>query len=184
MNIFFSIASSFDQFEVRNLLSVDAPIIGNLSLSLTNIGLYLTIAGYLIYLAILLATNSNNHVKIIKGDSTFKAPHDSDECSDKGTREVLVACVKPDEGRYYIVDKNRYNAWLLSRVRCPINHCSVSHDYFRKDGLLYRGIRINDSDSYRNIGFFISKDLANLLRIRISVFNGNKISSGFNLKKK
>ena len=37
------ILSPLDQFEIRNLISLDAPILGNLHLSITSIGLYLTI---------------------------------------------------------------------------------------------------------------------------------------------
>ncbi|PIM97137.1 hypothetical protein CDL12_30394 [Handroanthus impetiginosus] len=37
MNSFLYITSPLDQFEIRNLLSLDAPILGNLSLSLTSI---------------------------------------------------------------------------------------------------------------------------------------------------
>lgn len=44
-----NILSPLDQFEIRNLLSINAPIFGDLSLSLTNIGLYLTIGGYLVF---------------------------------------------------------------------------------------------------------------------------------------
>lgn len=54
-----STMSPLDQFEIRNLLSIDAPILGNLFISLTNIGLYLTIAGYLVF--ILSVTSSNNN---------------------------------------------------------------------------------------------------------------------------
>jgi hypothetical protein len=36
------IASSLDQFEIRNLLSSDATILNDLHIPLTNIGLYLT----------------------------------------------------------------------------------------------------------------------------------------------
>lgn len=60
MNFFEYITSPLDQFEVRNLLSLDAPVLGNVSLSLTNISLYLLIAGYLIFMLGLLSTNSNN----------------------------------------------------------------------------------------------------------------------------
>ena len=53
------ITSPLDQFEIRNLLSVNAQILGNANLSLTNIGLYLTI-GTLIGLAFhQLSTNDN-----------------------------------------------------------------------------------------------------------------------------
>jgi hypothetical protein len=62
MKSFLNITSPLDQFEIRNLLSLDAPILGNLSLSLTNIGLYLTIGGYLVFVLNLLATNNNKVV--------------------------------------------------------------------------------------------------------------------------
>ena len=62
MTTFTNIISPLDQFEVRNLLSLDAPVLGNLSLSLTNIGLYLTIAGYIVFMISLLSTNNNKVV--------------------------------------------------------------------------------------------------------------------------
>lgn len=62
MNLFFNIASPLDQFEIRDLISLNAPILGNLSLSLTNIGLYLTLAGYIV---LTLSLISNNSEKIV-----------------------------------------------------------------------------------------------------------------------
>ena len=56
------IASPLDQFEIRDLLSLNAPILGNLHLSLTNIGLYLTIATFLVLSLSILATNFNKLV--------------------------------------------------------------------------------------------------------------------------
>jgi F-type H+-transporting ATPase subunit a len=56
-NIFF--ASPLDQFEIRNFVSIDAPILGNLHISLTNIGFYLTIGTLLVLFTSLLATNYN-----------------------------------------------------------------------------------------------------------------------------
>ena len=58
MNSFLNITSPLDQFEVRDLISINAPILVNLSLSLTNIGLYLTLGGYLVFILSLLATNN------------------------------------------------------------------------------------------------------------------------------
>ncbi len=56
------ILSPLNQFEVRDLLSLDAPILSSLHLSITNIGLYLTI-GFLFILALsLLSTNYNKLV--------------------------------------------------------------------------------------------------------------------------
>jgi hypothetical protein len=60
--IFTDIPSPLDQFEIRNLLSIDAPILGNLHLSLTNIGLYLTIGAFIVLTLNILATNYNKVV--------------------------------------------------------------------------------------------------------------------------
>lgn len=62
MNTVFKIASPLDQFEIRNLISLDAPILGNISLSITNIGLYLIIGGYLILMLNILASNNDKIV--------------------------------------------------------------------------------------------------------------------------
>jgi len=53
------ITSPLDQFDIRNLLSLEAPVLGNLSLSITNIALYVSIAGYLITTLTLMSTNNN-----------------------------------------------------------------------------------------------------------------------------
>ena len=58
MRNFFIIISPLDQFEVRDLISLNAPILGNLSLSLTNIGLYLTLGGYLVFILSIITTNN------------------------------------------------------------------------------------------------------------------------------
>jgi len=56
------IASPLDQFEVRDLISLDAPILANLHFSITNIGLYLTIATLITLIVNILAINYNKVV--------------------------------------------------------------------------------------------------------------------------
>jgi len=56
-----TIISPLDQFEIRNLFSIDTPLLGNINLSITNIGLYMTIATFLAFYFSILATN---HAKI------------------------------------------------------------------------------------------------------------------------
>jgi F-type H+-transporting ATPase subunit a len=51
--------SPLEQFEVRDLLSFDAPILGDISLSITNLGLYLTIGASIVLALNILATNYN-----------------------------------------------------------------------------------------------------------------------------
>jgi F-type H+-transporting ATPase subunit a len=62
MSFFHNVTSPLDQFEIRDLISINAPVLGNLSLSLTNIGLYLTIGGYLVFVLSLLSTNKEKLV--------------------------------------------------------------------------------------------------------------------------
>lgn len=56
------IASPLDQFEVRDLLSLNAPVLGNINLAITNIGLYLTIGAFIIILLNVITTNYNKVV--------------------------------------------------------------------------------------------------------------------------
>ena len=60
--LFTEVSSPLDQFEIRNLLSIDAPLLANIHISLTNIGLYLTVGTFLIISLNLLTTNYNKVV--------------------------------------------------------------------------------------------------------------------------
>ena len=61
-NLTREIISPLDQFEIRDLLSIDAPILGNLHISITNIGLYLMIGVFFILTLNILSTNYNKLV--------------------------------------------------------------------------------------------------------------------------
>lgn len=49
--------SPLDQFTIRNLFSLKADLLGNIQISLTNIGLYLIIASFIVFMLYTLATN-------------------------------------------------------------------------------------------------------------------------------
>ena len=61
-NSTFNTLSPLSQFEIRDLLSIDAPIFGNLHISITNIGFYLTIGAIFLTIISLLGTNYNKLV--------------------------------------------------------------------------------------------------------------------------
>ena len=64
--MFFNIAlSPLDQFEIKNLINLELNILGNIQISLTNIGLYLTLSTAIVLILNLLATNYN---KIISNE--------------------------------------------------------------------------------------------------------------------
>lgn len=52
-----TIFSPLDQFEIRNLFSVDTPLLGNINISITNIGFYMIIATFIAFAISILATN-------------------------------------------------------------------------------------------------------------------------------
>jgi len=56
------ILSPLNQFEIRDLLSINAPIFGNLHISITNIGFYLLIGGFITLILSLITTNYNKIV--------------------------------------------------------------------------------------------------------------------------
>ena len=53
------ILSPLDQFEIRDLLSLNISLLNNTHISLTNIGLYLIITTIIIFMMYILATNYN-----------------------------------------------------------------------------------------------------------------------------
>ena len=55
----YSNKSPLDQFIIRNLFTIKADLLGNVQLSLTNIGLYLMITTVIIFMLYILATNYN-----------------------------------------------------------------------------------------------------------------------------
>jgi F-type H+-transporting ATPase subunit a len=73
-----TILSPLDQFELRDLISINANILGNLHISLTNIGLYLLISCTIILTLSLLATNYNKIVSnswSISQESIYSTVH-------------------------------------------------------------------------------------------------------------
>lgn len=50
--------SPLDQFNIRNLLGIEGPLLGGINISITNIGLYMTLASLIVITMGLLTTNS------------------------------------------------------------------------------------------------------------------------------
>lgn len=87
------VLSPLDQFEVRDLLSLNANLLGNIHLSLTNIGLYLTIGIVVILTYSLLATNNN---KIIPNNWSI-----SQESIYATVHGIVVSQINPTRGQIY-----------------------------------------------------------------------------------
>lgn len=87
------ILSPLSQFEIRDLLSIDAPILGNLHFSMTNIGLYLTTGAFFLLVINLLSTNYNKLVSnkwSISQESLYATIH-----------SIVVNQINPRNGQIY-----------------------------------------------------------------------------------
>lgn len=93
MSNFDFVSSPLDQFEVRDLFSLDANLLGYLHLSLTNIGLYLSISIFLILTYSLLATNNN---KIIPNNWSI-----SQESIYATVHGIVVNQINPNKGQMF-----------------------------------------------------------------------------------
>ncbi len=91
--LFTEITSPLDQFEIRNLLSLDAPVLGNLHISLTNIGLYLTMGTLIILSLNLLATNYN---KVVSNNWSI-----SQETLYATVHGIVTNQINPNKGQIY-----------------------------------------------------------------------------------
>jgi len=87
------ITSPLDQFEIRNLLSLDAPVLANLHISLTNIGLYLTMAGVIIFALSVLTTNYN---KVVSNNWSI-----SQETMYATVHSIVTNQINPTKGQIY-----------------------------------------------------------------------------------
>ena len=91
--IFSLISSPLDQFEIRDLLSIDAPVLANLHISITNIGLYLSIGALL---ALTLNTIANNNNKIVSNNWSI-----SQETIYATVHSIVVNQINPKKGQIY-----------------------------------------------------------------------------------
>jgi F-type H+-transporting ATPase subunit a len=87
------ILSPLDQFEIRDLLSLDISLLGNTHFSLTNIGLYLLISIFIIISYSLLATNNN---KIIPNNWSI-----SQETLYSTVYSIVINQINANKGQVY-----------------------------------------------------------------------------------
>jgi hypothetical protein len=91
-NLFQEITSPLDQFEVRDILNLEV-LSGNFHLSLTNIGLYLTIGALIILISSIVATNYNKLVSnnwSIAQESLYVTIHN-----------IVTSQINPRNGQIY-----------------------------------------------------------------------------------
>jgi F-type H+-transporting ATPase subunit a len=88
------VKNPLDQFQVIRFFSIDAPILANLRLSLTNIGVYLTIAGCVVIALNLLATNYN---KIIVNNWSI-----SQESIYATIHSIVINQINANKGQIYL----------------------------------------------------------------------------------
>jgi len=89
----FIVSSPLDQFEIRDLVSINLNILNNSHISLTNIGLYLTISTIIILSINKLATNYNKLISntwSINQESLYATIH-----------SIVINQINPNKGQIY-----------------------------------------------------------------------------------
>ncbi|BBI41168.1 ATP synthase F0 subunit 6 (mitochondrion) [Monascus purpureus] len=122
MNNLDFVLSPLDQFEVRDLISLNANLLGNIHLSLTNIGLYLLIGAFIILTYSLLASNEN---KIIPNNWSI-----SQESIYATVYSIVVSQINPNKGQVYF--PFMYSLFIFILVNnligmVPYSFASTSH---------------------------------------------------------
>ena len=88
-----TILSPLDQFEIRDLFSVNISLLGNSHFSLTNIGLYLLIGTFLIITYSLLATNYD---KVVSNNWSI-----SQETIYSTVHSIVINQINANKGQIY-----------------------------------------------------------------------------------
>jgi len=88
-----TVLSPLDQFEIRDLFSINVSLLGNSHFSLTNIGLYLLISTFIIITYSLLATNNN---KIVPNNWSI-----SQETLYSTVHSIVINQINANKGQVY-----------------------------------------------------------------------------------
>jgi hypothetical protein len=121
------ILSPLDQFEIRDLLSLDISLFNNLHFSLTNLGLYLIISMFLIISYSLLAINNN---KIIPNVWSI-----SQETLYSTIYSIVINQINPNKGQIYF--PFIYTLFIFILVNNLIGMVKRSLTYFFSKFILY-----------------------------------------------
>jgi F-type H+-transporting ATPase subunit a len=119
---YFQTSSPLTQFEIRDLLYLDAPILGNLHISITNIGFYLIIATFFILVLTTVSTNYNRLVSnnwSIGQESLYATMH-----------SVVINQINPKRGQIYFPFIYTLFVFILTNNligMLPYSFASTSH---------------------------------------------------------
>lgn len=92
-NLYKNIQSPLDQFEVRDLLSIYSPYLGNVNLSITNIGLYLTLSAFIVIVGITITSN-NDKVIVNNWSIARETIYDT-------VYSIIASQIDPKKGQIY-----------------------------------------------------------------------------------
>nr|YP_008964993.1 ATP synthase subunit 6 [Annulohypoxylon stygium]AHB33552.1 ATP synthase subunit 6 [Annulohypoxylon stygium] len=121
-NLTLDTSSPLNQFEIRDLFSLDASILGNLHISLTNIGLYLIIGIFFLLIVKVLSTNFNKLVGnkwSISQESLYATIH-----------SIVTNQINPRNGQNYFPFLYALFIFILINNligNCPYSFASTSH---------------------------------------------------------
>lgn len=170
------IQSPLDQFEIRDLFSID--ILNNIHLSLTNIGLYLIISSIIIYTLSILPTNNN---KLVSNNWSL-----SNETMFATILGIVTSQINPTKGQIYFPFMYILFVFILVNnfiglvKRCLLIYILIIiyllNFYINKIYKLYSRISI-PSFSILSISFISSKSSTSNTSYKSSIYSTSSTSS-------
>jgi F-type H+-transporting ATPase subunit a len=142
--------SPLDQFIIRNLLSVNGPVLANANISITNIGLYLSIASLMVLTVFII---SNNYNKLVSNNWSA-----SQESIYATIHSIVINQINEKKGQMYFPFIFALFLFILSNNligMVPYSFASTSHFIltFSLSFTIVLGATILGF-SYHNIKFF------------------------------
>lgn len=170
-----TITSPLDQFEIRNFISLELPILANMQLSLTNIGFYLIISLSVAVILSLLASNSN---KIVSNSWSL-----SQESVYTTVNNVVLNQISASKGQIYFpfiyslfifILVNNLLGMVLPGAHVIVQTMFICQHYQRAK---FSSSRSNSLHPYFTTGFIDGEGCFNL-----SIYRDSRMNTGWQVK--
>jgi len=177
-NLYKEIHSPLTQFEIRNLLSIDAPILFDMHISITNIGIYLIIGGLFILALNFLSTNNNKLVSnnwLISQETLYATIH-----------SMVINQINPKNGQVYFPFIYALFVFILINNLIGMVQRCLYYTIF-PNMTLNHDQKVNYSSSYNNYGnflhpYFITGFIDGEGCFNLSIFKDSRRTTGWQVK--
>ena len=194
-NLYKEIYSPLAQFEIRDLLSIDLPVMFDIHLSLTNIGVYIIIGGLLTLVINIFSTNKNKLVSnpwLISQEVLYATIH-----------SIVISQINPKSGQSYfpfiyalflfilinnlvgMVSRRLVINIFIFNTLCCIKYKNMVRTYFVNTSTSHTSTSLpipGNKNSYYLHPYYITGFVDGEGCFSISIYQDSKMSTGWHVK--